>query len=83
MSLLCRIVEVPLSQFLWLWTSLCSCSDVGSSCSRVENSGRCLRTVHRQGVEVLRRGIFAAVLQHFSASVHPDVEAQGGGDAGV
>ena len=27
-------------------------------------------------------GIFAAVLQHFSASVHPDVEAQGGGDAG-
>ena len=27
-------------------------------------------------------GQFAAVLQHFSASVHLDVEAQGGGDAG-
>ena len=27
-------------------------------------------------------GYFAAVLQHFSASVHLDVEAQGGGDAG-
>ena len=34
------------------------------------------------GLLLVRDGRFAAVLQHFSASVHLDVEAQGGGDAG-
>ena len=34
------------------------------------------------GMMSAMRGKFAAVLQHFSASVHLDVEAQGGGDAG-
>ena len=34
------------------------------------------------GMVAAMRGSFAAVLQHFSASVHLDVEAQGGGDAG-
>ena len=61
---------------LRLWTSLWSRSDSPGS------AGRCLRLVHRRDVQVLRRGAFAAVLQHFSVSVHLDVEAQGGGDAG-
>ena len=34
------------------------------------------------GMVAAMRGDFAAVLQHFSASVHLDVETQGGGDAG-
>ena len=34
------------------------------------------------GMVAAMRGSFAAVLLHFSASVHLDVEAQGAGDAG-
>ena len=41
-----------------------------------------LRFVHRHPCRTRLRGYVAAVLQHFSASVHLDVEAQGGGDAG-
>ena len=65
-------LEVPQVQYL------CGC---GVSQRHPGSAGRCLRLVHRRDVQVLRRGAFAAVLQHFSASVHLDVEAQGGGDA--
>ena len=95
-QILQKFVEVPQSQFLWLWTSLYYAAT------------RCLATVkvpqiqfiagvsgpfcrHRDmyaqfllcmvGLLTAMRGI-AAVLQHFSASVLLDVEAQGGGDAG-
>ena len=44
---------------------------------------RFLRSVPRQAEVGLRRGIFAAEMQHFSASVLSDVAAQGGGTPGV
>ena len=55
-----------------------------SSSRRLRTSLRATETVahsaavHGGGGD---EGKFAAILQHFSASVHLDVEAQGGGDA--
>ena len=39
------------------------------------SAGRCLRAVHRQDVQVLRRGDFARILRHFSHFVRMDVSA--------
>ena len=65
-----KTVEVPQLQFL---------HGCGRRCEMQRqvpgSSGRCLRSVHRQDVQVLRRGNFAAVLRHFSHSVRLDVSA--------
>ena len=64
-----KTVEVPQMQLF------CGC---GRSCEMQRQvpgvSGRCLRPVHRQDVQVLRRGDFAAFCGIFSHSVRLDVE---------
>ena len=51
-----------------------------------QRQSRLYREVHKTrsstGCSSAEEGEFAAVVQHFSASVHLDVKAQGGGDAG-
>ena len=75
MSLLCSCRSHRCSS--WLWTSLCSCSDKFQQLS-VPDAPQIRFSLCRARLRVY----FAAVLQHFSVSVHLDVEAQGGGDAG-
>ena len=65
-----KTVEVPQLQFL---------HGCGRPCEMQRqvpgSSGRCLRTVHRQDLQVLRRSDFCLILRHFSHSVRLDVSA--------
>ena len=79
-----QTVKILQGQFL-VWLSTRCCAATGAVVQTVQNSVEILQlqfavAVHRQDLHCLRG--FCCILRHFSASVHLDVEAQGGGDAG-